>query len=275
MSGNSAFPALPRWLTANKIDVPAKLRPFGTGAEDLAVDFRMARRPELITEILMLCASTAEDKAVGPEFLLEMPISLRISALMTLAAITDASPLFWHVRCGAADCGQQNEFDLTREQIASLAQEHIDEETYSVVIDGMPAELRRPTGLDQMGWLAQSDAVLRQAMIRTVLVNPPLDELVADGRTFDRVALKIDEAMDAFDPLLSLHLNVLCPQCGTSTEVSPEVAAAALERLSHAQHRAIGDVHRLASHYHWSEGEIIRLPQWRRESYLELIEAGA
>jgi hypothetical protein len=38
---------------------------------------------------------------------------------------------------------------------------------------------------------------------------------------------------------------------------------------------AIGDVHRLASHYHWSESEIIRLPQWRRESYLEMIEAGA
>jgi hypothetical protein len=275
MSGDGAFPVLPRWLTANKKNVPARLRPFGTVAEDLAIDFRMARRPELITELLALCASTRGHEAIDGEFLLDLPVSLRICALMTLAAVSDSSPFSWQVRCGAGDCGQQNEFDLTAEQIASLAREQLEKETLSTPINGVPAELRRPTGRDQMCWLTQCSAGLGEAMVQSVLVRPPLGALLADGQSFDAIALRIDEEMDAFDALLSLHLNVLCPQCGAWTEVSPDLAAAALERLSRAQQRAIGDVHRLASHYHWSESQIIRLPQWRRESYLKLIEPGA
>jgi len=275
MSRNDAFPVLPHWLTSEKKNVPAKLRPFGTAAEDLAVNFRMARRPELISELLVLCALTADDEAINQQFLLDLPVSMRICALMTLAAVSDSSAFSWQVQCSAAACGQQNEFDLTAEQITSLAAEQLEKEILSTVIDGVRAELRRPTGRDQMCWLTQSAATLGEAMVQSVLVSPPLDALLADGQSFDSIALKIDEAMDAFDPLLSLHVNVLCPQCGASTEVSPDLAGAALERLSRAQRVAIGDVHRLASHYHWSESEIIRLPQWRRESYLEMIEAGA
>jgi hypothetical protein len=275
MSVRGAFPALPLWLTAKRKNVPAELRPFGTAAEDLAADFHMARRPELITELLLLCASTADDQAIDQEFLLDMPVSLRISALITLAAITGQSPFSWQVRCRAADCGEQNEFDLTAAQIMSLAQEHIERETLSTAIEGVPAELRRPTGRDQKRWLAQPDADLSKAMVRSVLVRPPLDDLLSEGLSLDAIALHIDQTMDSFDLLLSLQLSVLCPQCGVSTEVSPDLAEAALERLSRAQRTAIADVHRLASRYHWSESEIIRLPQWRRQSYLELIEGGA
>jgi hypothetical protein len=33
------------------------------------------------------------------------------------------------------------------------------------------------------------------------------------------------------------------------------------------------DVHRLASRYHWSEDQILRLPLHRRAAYLDLFEA--
>ncbi|WP_437733106.1 hypothetical protein [Sorangium sp. So ce1335] len=33
------------------------------------------------------------------------------------------------------------------------------------------------------------------------------------------------------------------------------------------------DVHRLASRYHWSEDQILRLPLPRRAAYLAIIEA--
>ncbi|MBN1203768.1 MAG: hypothetical protein JXB05_02445 [Myxococcaceae bacterium] len=33
------------------------------------------------------------------------------------------------------------------------------------------------------------------------------------------------------------------------------------------------DVHRLASRYHWGEGEILAMPLSRRQAYLGLIEA--
>jgi hypothetical protein len=273
-----AFPCLPRWFTAGREDrVPDRMRPFGGTARDLDVAFRLARRPEIITELLSLCSEAADGVAVEPEVWLQMPVGMRIEALLSLASLSDGSPFVWRLRCDSADCADsedENEFALTLDQILSVAGEKRDLETATIAIGQAEATFRRPTAFDQMQWLEQRTATATEAMLRSILVRPALEQLLDAVRDIESITATLDRAMESFDPVLDFHVDVVCSRCGAHKDVWPDLAGAALERLSAAQRKAIEDVHRLASRYHWSEAQVLDLPAWRRESYLELIEAG-
>jgi hypothetical protein len=274
MTATEPFPSLPPWLVAGRKNIPARVRPFGAAPEHLGVDFHLARRPELVTDLLALCCFASDGAPADHDVLLDLPVGIRICALMVLAAASDPAALSWHVRCGSDGCAQQNEFELTTAQLVALAQERLEEQTIQVSIGATMATLRRPTARDQLQWL-EADEDMSDAMLRAVVMEPRLDELRAAGMTSETIAIAVDAAMDSFDPLLSFHVRVPCPGCGAVADVAPDLAGTAIERLSRAQHAAIADVHRLASRYHWSEIEILNLPQWRRHSYLDLIEGGA
>jgi hypothetical protein len=272
MTAREEFSDLPQWLIAgSKTATPGVLRPFGAAAEDLAIDFRMARRPELITDLLHLCYSNRDGSQLDRDLLLNMPVGLRIDLLMRLASLTDPRPFSWQLHC---ICAEENEFELTAGQIVSLGRDALKSETTFVILGENTVLVRRPTALDQMQWLTKSDEFESKAMLRAMLVSPSLEDLLAIGHTLESIALAIEQRMEAFDPLVGFQLSVRCPQCGAALDVSPDLTGAALDRLSRAQRSALEDVHRLASRYHWTENQILDLPQWRRQSYLELIEGG-
>ena len=266
------FPSLPQWFTTGR-EVLSGMRPFGSSAEDLSVVFQLARRPQIITRLLSLCCD-ASDGPVDEHLWLDMPIGMRIKALLSLAALNDAGPFVWRTRCESASCaeGDGNEFELAIDQILSVAGDECELETRSISIAGIQTLVRRPTGLDQTHWLKQPE-VGAEPMLRAILVQPTLNELLGAGLTVDTIAAAIDEAMDSFDPILCFRVNVVCPRCGTAKDVWPDLAGAALERLAGAQRKAIESVHRLALRYHWTEGEILGLPEWRRRMYLDLLES--
>ena len=272
MTAREEFPDLPQWLTAGiHAATPAGMRPFGASQEDLTVDFRMARRPELMTQLLCLCCESSDGLPSDDALFLKMPIGLRIALIVRLAQLTNPGPFSWHLHC---TCNEENEFELTAAQILSLSDGILDSESTSVVIGEDTSTVRRPTAHDQMRWLSQSDESQSKAMLRSILVSPSLEELLGKGHTLDSIAVALEGAMDSFDPLPCFQLSVGCPQCGITQEVSPDLTGAALDRLQRAQRAALEDVHRLASRYHWTEDQILGLPQWRRQSYLELIEGG-
>ncbi|SPF40925.1 conserved hypothetical protein [Syntrophobacter sp. SbD1] len=267
------FPFLPQWLiTGKNAGIPCGMRPFGVSAEDLTVDFRLSRRPELITELLAKCFHDAEQEPVDRDLLLDMPVGMRIEALLELAALADPNPLSWQVRCSSGECMQESEFELAVEQIVSLNSEQRELQTVTACIGSVEALLRRPTGHDQIEWLKQPVESEFETMLSSILVRPSLEELLAKGVSVDSVSVAIDEVMDSFDPLLAFHVSVACPHCGFSSKVYPDLVGSALERLSRCQRVLIEDVHCLASRYHWSEREILDLPEWRRRTYLDLIE---
>jgi hypothetical protein len=273
MAASQPWTVCPEWLARDRTSgVPCSMRAFGVDSADLAVEFQAARRPELITELLEQCCRAHGEARVDRQFLLEMPVGLRIEAILSLAKLTDGTALSWQTRCAAEGCGQDIEFDLSLEQIAALAAEERARETCHVELDGRRLELRRPTGADQMRWAATPEKEQASAMLRSIIAEPSLDELLASGLTARAVEETVEAAMDAFDPLVGFHLNVACPECGKHAEVFPDLTGLALERLSHVQQGLISDVHLLASRYHWSEKEVLGLPRWRRQRYLELIE---
>jgi len=263
----------PQWLvTETGLELPCGMRAFGTSTADLGVTFQSARQPELTTELLALCCRTAGDAPVDRQLLLQVPIGMRTEALMTLASLSDPSPFCWQARCASPECGLQIEFELTLDQIVSLEDERREQQNWMTEICGTEVLLRHPTGLDQAEWLAFPPAIQCEAMLRSIIVQPSLEEMLAKGESLESLSSALDEAMDEFDPLVGFHLSVVCPHCSGAADVSPDLAGLALERLFRAQQALIDDVHRLATRYHWSEQQVLELPQWRRQRYLELIE---
>jgi len=266
---NTCFPA---WLhDAPGASAACEMRAFGSAREDLAVKFRMAPRVELTTELLTLSLRGADNAPIGRKFVMEMPVGLRMELLIRLATLSDRRPFCWRLRCSSPECGRESEFELTADEIVSQGNELRGLPTLQTQIGGEPALLRRPTGADQAQWIAQPLVHESELMMRAVLVRPSLDDLLARGESLESIAAAIDEAMDKFDPLPGFHVSGVCPYCGKSSDVPLDVTGAALERLYRGQQALIEDVHRLALRYHWSEEQILELPEWRRQSYLDLI----
>jgi hypothetical protein len=246
------------------------MRRFGSSMEDMAVEFRFAPRVDLITNLLELCLS-AGGAPIERKFARDLPAGFRIEALLRLAELTDPGPFSWRLRCSSPDCGQESEFELTADEIVSQGSELREAAVYETEIRGHALVLRRPTGLDQAQWTKEPQEREAELMLRAILVRPTVEEMLSKGETMESIARAVDDALEGFDPLPGLHLDVVCPHCEKSCEVAPDLTGAALERLYHAQQALIEDVHRLASRYHWSEHQILELPAWRRQSYLDLI----
>jgi hypothetical protein len=272
MSPTVPFPLLPEWLSIESGERPVALRSFGADMRDLAVEFAGMQRPCLVTNLLTRCAQTLSGAPPPEHVIWELPLSSRIQAILALSAAHSARPLAWRVRCHQPGCGAEGELELELAELEAFAARANSAKLVPLGIGNRKVWLRRPTGWDQRQWLEQGSELAPVAA--SLLVNPSFEELQADGIDLGQIGDSIDQAMDEYDPLVGFHLNVVCQECGRPTAQAPDLLAAALDRLWRVQFDLIEQVHRLASHYHWTEDEIAQVPQWRRQAYLACIDGG-
>jgi hypothetical protein len=273
MSQTVPFPPLPEWLPIASEDRPVALRAFGSDMRDLAVEFAGVTRPRLVTSLLACCSQTRGGGPPPEHAIWDLPLGTRIEAVVALAVGDSALPLVWRVRCRHAECGAEGELELRPAEITALAAQAHREKLVRLTIGARTAWLRRPTGADQRQWLDRGTDETAP-MTASLFVDPALEDLRAAGIALDEIGDSIDRAMEEYDPLVAFHLDVGCPECGRSTAQAPDLLAGALERLWLAQFDLIEQVHRLASHYHWTEEEIAQVPFWRRQVYLARIDGG-
>lgn len=119
---------------------------------------------------------------------------------------------------------------------------------------------RLPSGADQAAvtHAADSAAALAQRCVRPSDV--PL-----------RVRRRVEAAMETLAPSLYNDLEGVCPECSATVSVPFDPQRYVLRELSSRAASCYQEIHLLASHYHWSEQEILALPQPRRARYAELI----
>lgn len=249
----------------------AWLRPFGTSGGDLNIDFRQTR-PQLTTEILSHCSADNLNQPLAQTLLWQLPIGTRIEALLVLADMARAQPLSWHVRCRHSGCEVLSELELEINELLQIASSVPQTEQIATEIEGRAVVLRLPTGEDQLRWI--SEGCNAASIATSLVVNPPVQSLLHSGLAPEQIAEGIDAAMDFRDPLVGFSLSVVCSQCGEPSEQTLDLSEAAVSRLWSVQAGLIEDVDRLARIYHWSEAEIVALPAWRREEYLQCIDAG-
>ncbi len=143
----------------------------------------------------------------------------------------------------------------------------------NVKLGGKDVGVRVPTGADQghVVNLSDQDAVLKllQNCIHTVDGKPPAQDFIANLSQSEIET--IDTALDEASPAVCNQLVAHCPECGQ--EQYPELDHYALTGVE--RRFFYDEIHTLASHYHWSEEEILNLPRDRRRLYLDLINRSA
>jgi hypothetical protein len=124
--------------------------------------------------------------------------------------------------------------------------------------------LRLPTGADQRRWLEQGEKGAGDMAFDLLEDTAPHSE--------DLLAA-IEAALVDADPLTALNLQSDCPYCETEMRIPFDLEAELLRQFRVRQTQRLGDVHRLARAYHWSEDDILGLPEFRRQFYLSCLRA--
>lgn len=261
------LPSFPPWLGSNFSQVNAGFRRFGISESDLKIDFRTSNRAALITRLLESCTIDA-DKLLPASLFSELPIGNRIECLLLLAAGGSDAALDLVFKC--KDCGEELELELTINELSELQRSADEVETVGVRVKGRRLEFRKPTGADQENWsqtVFQDERDAAKGMICSLAITSAAPKSIKP-EFFDA----IEDAFDEADPLVNFGCSVTCDECGKQNEFAVDLVETALDLLNRAQYRLMYSVHKLATHYHWSEAEIFAVPYWRRQEYLKMIE---
>ncbi len=143
------------------------------------------------------------------------------------------------------------------------------EERILAVHEDERAVVRRPTARDQLVWLRQSFPSEEEAVAEiagTLIVDGP------EGKPSRGLLAEIQKTLDHHDPLVQFTVTVRGPDCDCEQVHKIDLAELALSRMRVVQAGLLEQVHRLAGAYHWPEAEIVAMPAWRREQYIELLD---
>ena len=235
------------------------MRPFGD-VVDLDVDFGQADRPGLVTALLAQCGDRSD-----PSFWWAQPVSGRNAALLRLAGLTEQrDEIPPSGLCASPACGEPFDFRLP---LRALPRVDPEVGTLRVPLDGERVlTMRRPTGEDLRRWF-DARPPSRQEALRLMF-----DSLVVEGQVGPEDEAALSASISAMDPLVDFTVSCTCPACGAAQEVAVDLESLALASLARRQRALVQEVHRFASHYGWTESNVLAVPPARRARYLLLIE---
>jgi len=225
-------------------------RAFGTGIADLMVDFG---RPQgsVVGAVLQACLSTPEGGSIPGSEIAGWTLARRRQGLIAVAVATNGPRRFLTVECPDPACGEKldMEFDLT-----AFRQ---DWRQADIPFEGGRLRLPTPADLSELG-----DAPPERLAHILFEGTPPARE----GWQADAEA-----ALAEADPLGDLELRAACPGCGGEVTEPMVLESFLLDELSREATRLMDEIHVLAFAYHWTEPDIMALPEARRRHYLARI----
>ncbi len=235
------------------------MRPFGH-AVDLDVDFGQSDRPGLVTALLTQCGERRD-----AAFWWAQPVGARTAALLRLVALTEQrDEVSMSARCVAPACGESFAFELP---LRALPGGGAEAGPLRVPLDAERVlTMRRPTGDDLRRWREAQPTSQAEAL------RLMLDSLVLEGEVGPDDEAALSASIAAMDPLVDFAVSCQCPACGTANEVAIDLESLALSSLIRRQRALLREVHCFASHYGWTEAEVLAVPAARRARYLALIE---
>jgi hypothetical protein len=268
-----SFPSIPDSLKSKYGVDELELRPFGPGERDIEIDFEQEFRPCLVTQVLQCCTETLKGERPDQEFFRQLTIDKRIEALLAIVTRGGSEELTLQLHCLQETCGEIMEIELSQEDIIGRQPPCENIGTFRIPVNDRDYFFRKPTGSDQLEWLKSSfpdEETAVRAMIRTLTARQE-----ASGTGRERMSPKwieaVNEAMKAYDPLVNFNLTVFCPECNQESRCVLDLEEILVRKLFKIQQELLHIVHRLASHYHWTEQQILLLGPRRQACYLALI----
>jgi hypothetical protein len=259
-----AAATLPHGLWADGVRrCDAELRPLTGADEEFLLDAGSSLLPaERTTALLERCLLRLGPHApAGAEQVRSLVVGDREALLLQLRRLTLGDRLLCVATCPA--CGEQLDVelrvgDLLLEPYGDAPERH----------EGLGVVYRAVTGADQEAGarLARDDLAAAERAV--------LGRCVEAGELTDAVARDLPALLADADPQAQLVLRTACAACGEGFAVDLDVGAYLERELAGERDALYREVHVLASHYHWSEAELLALTPAKRRRYLGLVAGG-
>lgn len=167
-------------------------------------------------------------------------------------------------------CGETLELTLSiGELLAGAAADPLPPTAAAPLAAGGTLRVRAASGADQerAAERARTDpeGAVRELVAGCIVERG--EEPEPDG---DVLALA-SELLERLDPGAEILLRGACPACGAELVALLDPGSYLWTELERWNEALDLEIHLLASHYHWSEGEIVALAPARRARYLELV----
>jgi hypothetical protein len=200
----------------------------------------------------------------------------REALLLQVRRLNFGDTLMCVVTCPSQACGKPMDLEL-RVRDLLLGPYEDWQPYYTVGSNGLRATFRVPTGadLEAVAPTARTDPHAAARMLLKRIVVDAQDEGRRVGGSSPDLADLIAQRLSDVDPQAELRLNLRCAECGVACSTVLNSAAHLRAELAQRMRRIYEEVHTLASTYHWSEAEILRMPEARRRVYLQFIERAA
>ena len=224
------------------------------------------------TALLSRCLSVDGATPAGAEFARNLGMGDREAVLLHLWRITMGDRLDCVLTCPS--CLEKMDLELCVSDLLVPPYEVIPG-THSCTIagDGQDYEVRfrLPTGADQeaVAELALHDLEAASEMMLARCIEQ-IDRCVVE-RIPAVVAEALPRIMADLDPQAEVLLSAACPECRTAFQTLFDTGLFVHHELDGALSRIHREVHLLASHYHWSEADILTLSDSKRQVYLEMV----
>jgi len=219
-----------------------------------------ASTPRAVTRVLSLALEQLGSQPATEERVAGLCVGDRQFLMRELERHLGGQGGWFHAECGG--CGSRFDFQV---QYADLPVEEAGP-TYPqarVQWQGRQMCFRLPSGEDQERLLTIPPESAQAWLFSQLHLEGDLPQ------EWDPDLLQVvDEALEAVAPGIVTRIQANCPECSASNEVELDPYRV----LSLNSDTLLREVHQLASHYHWSEAEILGLPRTRRLRYLELID---
>lgn len=178
--------------------------------------------------------------------------------------------------CPWPGCGEEVEVDFSLDDVPVAAMEERGP-VFRLVLSPEAAgegerevRFRLPDGGDEEALepivAAGDEGELLAALLdRCVIAGGPVAALSPRARW------EIESAMEERAPRLGLEMASRCPSCERRFTLPFELRDFFFGELRTSLDLLYREVHYLAFHYHWSEGEILDLPRDKRRAYIEVL----
>jgi hypothetical protein len=174
------------------------------------------------------------------------------------------------MECGAScpNCDQRIEFSLST---LDLRQPDRDtSEPLALEVEGYRVYYQLPTlaDLDTVADLdSRRSALLKHCIVKATLNGEGIDAETLPPALLDEVAAQMGKA----DAQAYIRLELACPDCGAQWHAPFDIASYLWQELGTWAKRVQREVHLIATAYGWTETEILGLPSFRRQAYINLI----
>jgi hypothetical protein len=257
------------WIDAVR-HTEAELIPLTGADEEFLLEHGSSLLPaEWTTALLARCLVRLGPEAPpSVDSVRALTVGDREALLLQLRAATLGDRLDCIVTCPACDEVMDVELGVGALLLAPYAEAPARRETF---VNGRRVVYRAVNGADQEAGarVAARDVDAAACLVLRRCID-------TDG---DEPMLEIERALPALlaeaDPQAELVLRIRCTGCERDFSVTLDAAAFLARELAGRPDELYGEVHMLASHYHWSEAELLALTPAKRRLYLELLTGGA